>query len=337
MNFKIASSAKTEQWPPRNDGRVNRDDAGLLSCNDSRGWPRNDDVPVIASAAKRREATRDEIGSKLFRLLIALTIINCMALLSCIVPPSFARRDPADDGWAEYKSDHFIVYHHPDIPSKYVRDFTRMCEKYYDRITYRLGFNRFNFWLWENRARLFVFGDKSSYVTSTSSPSWTDAAVHMESKHIATYYMPSKDDEANRFNNIILPHELTHIILREFIGMDAKVPLWFDEGTASSSEVDSDERYIYYALEIAKQGKYIPVSTLERLNHRSMDPMVFYPLAAALVNFLLEEKGSRADFVALCREIRDGTPFYEAMRKVYKLENSVELNNAFVKHLERGG
>jgi hypothetical protein len=265
---------------------------------------------------------------------LTIFLIPCIVLLS-YTPLSYAQPNTDDEGWTQYKSDHFIVYHHPGIPAPYVRRFTRRCEKYYDKITYRLGFNRFNFWLWDNRARLFVFGDKAGYISATSSPGWTDAAVHMESKRIATYYMPSKDEEANKFNDIILPHELTHIILREFIGFDTKVPLWFDEGAASSSEKDSDKRYIRYARQIAGQGKYIPVHRLETLDHHNMDPMIFYPLSATLVNYLLEGRGRRADFVALCRELRDGTEFYEAMRKVYKLGSSIELNDAFVKYLKK--
>ncbi len=265
--------------------------------------------------------------------LLAFTFAGIFIMASPFY--SIAQPDLSSRDWAVHKSDHFIVYHHPDIPKSYVRSFTRRCEKYYDRITYRLGFNRFNFWLWENRARLYVFGSKEDYVSSTSSPGWTDAAVHMEKKHIATYYMPSKNEEFDRFFDIILPHEMTHIILREFIGFDIEVPLWFDEGSACSSEKESQKRYIYYAREIARQGKYLPVNRLEALNHHNMEPAVFYPLSAALVNFLLEHEGSRADFVSLCRELRDGTAFYEAMRKVYGIGSNIELDDEFREYLSK--
>jgi len=128
---------------------------------------------------------------------------------------------------------------------------------------------------------------------------------------------------------------MAHIVLREFIGFGTPAPLWFDEGAACANEEMSNERYIPYAKRLLAENKYIPIQSLERLTYATMDPEIFYPEAAALLVFLLEHYKGRTDFVEFCRELRDGTPFYEAMRKVYRFENAAELNAKFVEFLRK--
>ena len=121
--------------------------------------------------------------------------------------------------WNEYKSEHFIISYRPSISDEHVREFTRNCERYYHLITERLGFARFDFWLWEDRARVFIYKNRQDYLEHTNHPEWSQASVHSLKKSIDTYSF--KED----FFDSVLPHELTHIILREFIGAGSRVPL----------------------------------------------------------------------------------------------------------------
>ncbi|MEE8359440.1 MAG: hypothetical protein V3S04_00775 [Candidatus Omnitrophota bacterium] len=266
---------------------------------------------------------------------IAFLLLSTLVSLSS--SPSLASE------WQEHKSDHFIVSYHPDVPVNYVKDFTRKCEKYYDKITYKLGFNRFDFWLWDDRAKIIVYKNAKEYAQGINAPAWTGAAVHAKSKKIVTFYYPPGSSEATAsglptkevFFNSVLPHEMAHIIFREFIGFDTPIPLWLDEGVACSNEKDAAKKFGYYAKELFKQGKAVTVSQLNRSTYQNIPPDVFYPFAATLTIFLLEELGHRRDFVEFCRELRDGTEFSEALRKVYRVESVEELDKKFATFLSQ--
>ncbi len=231
--------------------------------------------------------------------------------------------------WNEYRSDHFIIHYHPGIPNKYIREFTQRCETYYHIITERLGFERFNFWLWENRASIFIYKDKQDYLQDSAQPEWSAAAVQVHRKFINTFYFEEK------FFDLVLPHELTHIILREFITADARVPLWFEEGLACANEKDSRSRYLLFTRGAVKGQTYLSVPQMEAMGRPGTDsPNLFYATAGSLIIFLLEEY-QKQDFIQLCRELRDGASFYGAMQKVYGITDGADLNQKFLTFLEK--
>lgn len=270
-------------------------------------------------------------------------IIAAFILFSAVPLSAFSSDSKPKGEWTERKSDHFIIYYHPSIPKKYISELARKSEKYYDKITDRIGFNRFDFWLWENRAKILVYKNAKAYVDATASPIWTGAAVHAKKKYIATYHyaeiagsaagnvagLPTKE----MFLDSVLPHEMAHIIFREFIGFDTPIPLWLEEGIACANEKDGYDKFLFYARNLLREGRAVSVSKLTGMSHADNLPEVFYPMGASLVIFLLEEHGKRRDFVEFCRELRDGTEFYEAIRKVYKIKDVNELNDKFIKFL----
>ena len=249
--------------------------------------------------------------------------------------PVFAasrRKDLKNDigeGWKEYKSGHFIVYYHSDISIQYVKEFNRKCEKYYHTLTGRLGFNRYDFWLWEDRAKVLLYNTKKAYLEGSGRQEWSEASVHVKDRVIRTFYF----DE--NFFDIILPHELTHIVFREFIGCETVAPLWLDEGVACSSEKGNRNRYLLTAKKIIDTGMYLDIDQIERtFRAGKLGPDIFYPISGALVIFLLEgKKTGKTKFVNFCRLLKNGESFYVAMRKAYKLENSEMLKNAFLEYL----
>lgn len=233
------------------------------------------------------------------------------------------------DGWKEYKDDHFIIEYDPVIPDKYIRTFSSKCEKYYRKITNRLGFNRFNFWLWNDRAKVYVYNTREDYITATGRKKWSGAYVQVEKKIINTFYF-----ERNFFD-VILPHELTHIILKEFIGIETKVPLWFDEGVACANENNSLPRYLLPVKSYVKNGLYVSVAEMDKKTPANMgDPQVFYSESAGYVIFLLEEFGS-GRFMNFCKELRDGETFWNGMNQIYGLEAPQDMDKEFLEYLNK--
>lgn len=225
--------------------------------------------------------------------------------------------------WIEYKSEHFIVFYRAGISEDYIKGFVRNCERYYYTIAEKLGFSRFNFWLWDDRAQVFIYENKTDYLDNTNQPGWSQAATHTGKKRIETYYF--KED----FFETVLAHELAHIIFREFIGAKTKVPLWFEEGVACVNEQGNIQQYLILTKRLVKEKTYIPLAQLERENTWSIsEPEYFYPISASLVIFLLENY-SRDSFLRLCRQLRDGASFYRAMDKTYGIRNAQELDDKF--------
>lgn len=251
----------------------------------------------------------------------ALVLLTTLFVFICA--NSYPRAGAEEHGWQEYKSGHFVIYYHKEIPLEYIKEFSQKCERYYSVITGRLGFVRFNFWLWENRAKIFVYNTREDYAAETNRPEYSGASAHVKKKFIDTFYF-----EKGFFDNV-LPHELSHIILREFIGTETKAPLWFDEGVACANEKSSPAKYLAPVKKLSEEGKFVSVSEMENTDQPAW---LFYSTSASLVIFMLDTYNKNR-FTEFCRELRDGKAFYAAMERVYGIKNDFKLTERFLAYL----
>lgn len=230
----------------------------------------------------------------------------------------------AFEGWQIEKSKHFIVYSREGVDERFIRELLRRSEDYYTKITRRLGFNRYNFWLWDERAKIYLYRDAQEYRIKTGAPSWSGGHAAPKEKIIKTH--PGAKD----FFNSTLPHEMGHIIFREFVGTRTKIPLWLDEGVASLQEEANSAEHIKIAKGLIKSKVFISLDKLSKIDRETMlIPEIFYIEAASLVNYLIKEFG-RDNFVKFCRRLRDGEKIEEAIRSIYHFQNLSELNEAWV-------
>ncbi len=136
----------------------------------------------------------------------------------------------AADEWNIKKSTHFIVYY-KDKLDDFADKVIDKAEDLYEDVADYLGFRRDNFWLWENRAKIYIYKDAQGYHKATGLPAWSGGYAKVEEKVIKTY--PWQEG----FFDVVLPHEMTHIIFREFLGFDnLNIPAWLDEGVAGYKE-----------------------------------------------------------------------------------------------------
>ena len=198
--------------------------------------------------------------------------------------PYAAAREEAK--WNDAKSTHFIVYY-KNAPVEFIDRLLNKAESYYDGIATSLGFNRYNFWLWDNRAKIYIYDDASDYKEATSQPSWSGGSTIMAEKIIYAY--PS----ARNFLEETLPHEMGHIIFREFVGFhNPAVPLWLDEGVASYQQKSNSPFTNTLLKEALKKGNFIKLQDLSGFNlFRATDVasvQIFYSEAFSVVNFLVK-------------------------------------------------
>ena len=193
------------------------------------------------------------------------------------------------------------------------------AENYYTDIIEDLGFRRFDFWSWDNRAKIYLFQEADAYHADTKRDTWSGAEVNVQNRTIKTFI------GQKYFFDSILPHEMTHIIFREFVGEKTVLPLWIDEGTACSQEKAYLESRIREAKSLLLEGSYTRLRDFSGLNLSALDnPPAFYAQAASLVAYLIEYFG-RDKFLDFSRQLRDGIKWQEALKSVYGFINLEDM------------
>lgn len=232
--------------------------------------------------------------------------------------------------WQIKKSTHFIVYFQ-EVPQDYINEVINQSEGYYNSITEKLGFTRYEeFWTWQKRAKIYLFRNKEEYQRITKQPQWSGGGSRVLSREIYTYV------RMDNFFNTILPHELGHIIFREFIGYGRKLPLWVDEGVATYLEEGGTHDSLILARAIASTIFFLDLKELGGVSRANlMMPEIFYAEAASVIEFLLRTYGSDkfGDFCHRLKELRENQTWEAALFDTYKFNSLQEMNDQWVKFL----
>lgn len=243
--------------------------------------------------------------------------------------------------WKEAKSEHFIVYFTSNIGKKFAKDVLRKAEKCYKRTADELGYQRYSkFWTWDNRVKIYIYRDHDSYIKATNQPEWSEGMADYTNKVVISYYWENE----KKFLDALLPHELGHLIFRDFIGFKGEAPLWLDEGVAQWQEKGKRKLARQKAKELLEQGRLSSLKKLFVINTPQLyqtryDKSVheFYVEAISLVDFLITRYGTD-NFTKFCRQLRDGKSMNEALRFSYpKSMRSVDkLEKEWIKYIQEG-
>ncbi len=238
--------------------------------------------------------------------------------------------DEPEAGWHEQRALHFLIYY-KDAPMDFVRNVGQAAEGYYEEIRRNLGFTRYEEWSFDQRAKIYIYRDQEDYVNTAKQAHWSHGAANAKDKIIRTF------PAAHGFFDSTLPHEMGHIIFREFIGFEASVPTWLDEGVAMFQEKAKRWGTNKAVKKAIEEKQFIPLPELSRLRlSNDTDPAVidlFYAESASVVYYLIMELGEYR-FVQFCRDLKEGKVFAQALGSAYgRFENLDELNQAWVKYL----
>ncbi len=254
--------------------------------------------------------------------------VSLFLTILLFLPVAFA--DTKD--WKVAKGTHFLVFYQ-NASSDFIDRVMERAEDDYNRIADALGFTRFNFWLWDNRARIYIYNDKAEYQEATRQPEWSSgvALIGREAKNIYSFINEEK------FFESVLPHEMGHIIFKEFVGfVNPAIPLWLDEGVACYQEgtrLESAGRILRKAVE---ENKFIKLEELFDFRPYGLADSetvgIFYAESVSLVDFLIKEFG-KDRFVLFCQHLRDKKKFHRAMAYVYPFGSIQELDAAWQKSL----
>ncbi len=231
--------------------------------------------------------------------------------------------------WKESRSSHFLIYYN-QAPEDFVKNVELLAEEEYETIAQNLGFTRYEGWTWDQRAKIYIYDDQEHYIGARNI-SWSHGMALVKEKVIRTF------PTAAGFFDSILPHELGHIIFREFVGYKSKIPLWLDEGVAMYQEKAKRWGANKLVTKALAEGKFIPLKQLSQimLNDNSDQATVelFYAEAASIVYFMITELGDYR-FVNFCRQLKEGCRMDDAIHRAYaRFENMNDLNDVWVKYL----
>jgi len=231
----------------------------------------------------------------------------------------------ADNGqaldWQEVKGTHFVSCYNRAADRVMAENALRRAEEYYRNIASTIGYARYaNFWTWGDRVKIFLFSSQQAFLDETKQPQWSrGGAFYSESlgqRAIATYL-----NQPLLFSEV-LPHEIAHLILTDFIGSESVVPKWFSEGVAQLAEENKTQKADLIMRISVRFHTYFPIESLERYDiARERDAQkvgLFYAQSVSMVDFLIKRFGSEK-FGLWCRQIATGKNFFEAFRLVYGL------------------
>ncbi|MBU0478447.1 hypothetical protein KKC91_07760 [bacterium] len=233
------------------------------------------------------------------------------------------------EDWKVYKSDHFSIYYEDNLG--FAQRVGYKAEEYYKQLDRSVGFTRFGkFWTFDKRCKIYIYANKESYLKNNDIPSWSAGFANYDKREIVSY------KESVNFSDSLLPHEMTHLILADYIGNN--IPLWFNEGLAVNMELTSKSGYISAIKEELKKDNNLSIhEVLDKTNYPEDNEKVllFYSISYSLVDFLRSKGQYR--FTNLCRDLRDGKNFEDALRTSYQFDfgNLTRLDKKWQEYIRK--
>ncbi|MEI6166696.1 MAG: hypothetical protein WCS52_05840 [bacterium] len=208
--------------------------------------------------------------------------------------------------WQVVKSTHFIVMHTGDEP--FANSVSDKAESYYTAIAADLGFTRYqNFWVWDNRVKILIYPTARAFADACQAPVWATGRASYERHEIASY-----PQSGAGFLTSLLPHELSHLILSDFMGHD-RVPLWLTEGFAQWEQ--EGRKSSGFRQGLGFKLKELMVADI-RQDPDQQRVAVFYAQSASVVGFMITMYGGPR-FGSFCKALRDGKTVDAALTSVY--------------------
>ncbi|MCB1194588.1 hypothetical protein KDK77_00240 [bacterium] len=242
------------------------------------------------------------------RCVVLLLIAVC---LPYVQPEEF---DPQNASFSIEKSEHFVVRYRCSKEVAY--DVIKYAEGYYKQIEREFELTRYSdFWTWENRCEIVLFASQQEYQSATGQPEWSGGHVDYRNRRI--YSFPWADG----FTESLLPHELTHIMFREYVKDNPAVPLWIDEGIAQYVEQGTRLKKDLFLLDALNKGVHIPFKDMQAVyalteNDNELSVKLFYAQARSCIEFMIHYYG-REQFAYFLSQLRAGKTVEDALRFSY--------------------
>jgi hypothetical protein len=259
--------------------------------------------------------------------------------------------------WQELSGEHFIIYFLEN--KNFAQEILDKAEVYYRNIALELGYPRYSeFWTWDNRVKIYIYPDRKSFQKATGQPAWSEGMASYNDKKILSYAW------SKGFTESLLPHEMAHLIFRDFVRFRGDIPLWLDEGVAQWMEELKRPHIKRVARKYFQENSLLSINDMMQLDIRNLkyeeavyirptrtrdgkEGILFlsaeilintyYIQSVSLVGFLIEKYGSTS-FADFCRQLREGKNVEDALRSAYPthIHSLREFEDRWREYLEAG-
>lgn len=260
-----------------------------------------------------------------------MRLLTLLLAFSAVLNSSPNRLLYCQDWQNNQKSTHFVVYYN-NADEKFITGVIDRSEEYYVSIYDKLGFRKEEFWLRDDRVKIYIYDGIDDYREHTGKPSWSGGMVDYRGKVIESYPW------SLGFFESLLPHELGHIIFREYIGALSNSPAWLDEGVAVYQESLNRDLIMRALKNASGEGRLIPLEELSAINIAFVKDRakveLYYIESYSVVDYLILEFG-KYKFKEFCLGVKERKPFDEAIKDTYiRFNNLQDLNDAWVRYIE---
>ncbi|MDP8260637.1 MAG: peptidase MA family metallohydrolase [Candidatus Gygaella obscura] len=232
--------------------------------------------------------------------------------------------------WKQIKTLHFVIYFQ-ETPPGFIDKVKERAEDYYREINFNMGFSRYEYWTWDERCKIYIYSSKEDYVEYTGQPNWSAGCADYKERSIKSYPL------ASGFIDTLLPHEMGHLIFRDFVGHSNTVPLWLDEGVATYQELARRWGSKRTVLNSVKNNTFMTVEELTNIDTRKLKSRtqieLFYAESSNLVSFLIERYG-KAKFRYFCEDLGKRYSLEKAIANNYPFRDLNELNSTWLRYLK---
>jgi len=252
------------------------------------------------------------------RLLAIFLFLNVSFFSVLMADRAFSA--DAQDPFLELASEHFRVRHTRASEREMAQAILRRAEEYYVHIAQDIGYSRYEeFWTWDRRVVIILYPDQYAFQRFTGSPAWSKGYASRDARVFRERTIVSYDGQENFFDEA-LPHEITHLMLWDYLHTPRAVPVWFEEGLAQLEEAGKKEQVQAALRPVVLQGKHIPFAALQLMTitgeQDNLKVSLFYAQSLSIVVFLIQKYGQDS-FYRLCRELRGGISFELALERAY--------------------
>lgn len=230
------------------------------------------------------------------------------------------------------EQDHIRVFYDSQVTKDFAQTVLQQALEQRSRIMQSLGVSRMQLDATAFDITIKIYRQEEDYFRDGGSLSWSHGSALLKQRLIQTF------PQAHGFFDSTLPHEMTHIIFRQYVGLDVAVPLWFEEGLAMYHELAKRFGADDVVRDSMKKGEFITLTDLThmRLYNDTSKAVVmqFYQESASVFNFLMSEFGDQK-LQVLLRYLRDKNDFELALSKTYmKIKSLDDIQKWWVLYLK---